>query len=72
VVRPSRIALVYTEETKDAKDRLQSELSRAPGDAVGPGIVEWARLADLDKETEELTSDSGHDGQEPRGGHMSD
>ncbi|MBI2567940.1 MAG: hypothetical protein HYV63_12990 [Candidatus Schekmanbacteria bacterium] len=32
--RPSRVALVYTEETKDAKDRLRRELARALGEGV--------------------------------------
>lgn len=33
-LRPSCVALVYTEETKDAKDRLQRELARALGEDV--------------------------------------
>lgn len=33
-LRPSRVALVYTQETKDAKDRLRSELMRTLGEDV--------------------------------------
>lgn len=33
-LRPSRIALVYTAETKDAKDRLKQELEREAGNTV--------------------------------------
>lgn len=33
-LRPSRVALVYTEETKGAKDRLRRELARALGEGV--------------------------------------
>lgn len=33
-LRPNCVALVYTEETKDAKDRLRRELARALGDHV--------------------------------------
>jgi hypothetical protein len=33
-LRPSRIVLVYTTETKDAKDRLRRELARTLGDDV--------------------------------------
>jgi hypothetical protein len=37
-LQPRRVALVYTEETKDARDRLKAELKRALGENVG--IVE--------------------------------
>ena len=33
-LRPSRVALVYTEETKGAKDRLRRELARVLGEGV--------------------------------------
>jgi hypothetical protein len=33
-LRPSRVVLVYTKETKDAKDRLRRELARALGEGV--------------------------------------
>ncbi len=33
-LRPGRVALVHTEETKEAKDRLRRELARALGDGV--------------------------------------
>ena len=33
-LRPREIALVYTKETSDAKDRLKREISRALGDAT--------------------------------------
>lgn len=34
-LRPRRIALVYTEETKDAKERLKTQLRRALGEDLG-------------------------------------
>jgi hypothetical protein len=42
-LRPSRIVLVYTTETKDAKDRLRRELARTLGDDV---VLEEASVDD--------------------------